>query len=157
MADLKRKGDLAELMVAADLARQGYRIAFPYGEDWDFDLLAERDGVYQRVQVKYTTSDGVTVILKCRSHSITNGRIRNTKYYTANTVDWMAVYDATSRRCLYVPARELGTGKSYLHIRLVPCSYRRTKDVRMADDYESMEPAGLEPATSSVQGKRSPS
>jgi hypothetical protein len=30
----KAKGDLAELKVAADLRARGYRIAFPYGEDW---------------------------------------------------------------------------------------------------------------------------
>ena len=35
IADLKRKGDVTELMVAADLARRGHRILFPYGEDCD--------------------------------------------------------------------------------------------------------------------------
>jgi hypothetical protein len=30
MAPLKAKGDLAEMMVAADLLRRGYKIAFPY-------------------------------------------------------------------------------------------------------------------------------
>jgi hypothetical protein len=35
----KAKGDLAELKVAADLRARGYKIAFPYGEDWDFDLI----------------------------------------------------------------------------------------------------------------------
>jgi hypothetical protein len=38
IAPLKTKGDLAELMVAADLMRRGYKIALPYGEDWDYDL-----------------------------------------------------------------------------------------------------------------------
>ncbi len=39
MAPLKQKGDLAEMMVAADLLRRGHRIAFPHGEDWDYDLI----------------------------------------------------------------------------------------------------------------------
>jgi hypothetical protein len=30
MAPLKAKGDLAEVMIAADLIRRGYRIAIPY-------------------------------------------------------------------------------------------------------------------------------
>jgi hypothetical protein len=30
MATTKTKGDLAELMVAADLRRKGYKLAFPY-------------------------------------------------------------------------------------------------------------------------------
>jgi hypothetical protein len=44
MASLKMKGDLAELKVAADLLERGYKIAIPYGEDWDFDLIIERRG-----------------------------------------------------------------------------------------------------------------
>lgn len=48
----KAKGDLAELKVAADLRSRGYRIAFPYGEDWDYDLiLCRHDGRLERVQV----------------------------------------------------------------------------------------------------------
>jgi PD-(D/E)XK endonuclease len=39
MASLKTKGDLAELKVAADLVERGYRIALPFGEDNDFDLI----------------------------------------------------------------------------------------------------------------------
>jgi hypothetical protein len=39
----KAKGDLAELKVAADLRDRGYKLAFPYGEDWDFDLILCRD------------------------------------------------------------------------------------------------------------------
>jgi hypothetical protein len=37
--NLKGKGDLAELMVATDLLRRGHKIAIPYGEDCDFDLV----------------------------------------------------------------------------------------------------------------------
>jgi hypothetical protein len=45
----KAKGDLAELKVAADLRSRGYRIAFPYGEDWDYDLiLCRHDGRLER-------------------------------------------------------------------------------------------------------------
>ena len=35
----KAKGDLAELKVAADVRARGYRIAVPYDEDWDYDLI----------------------------------------------------------------------------------------------------------------------
>ncbi len=39
MAPLKTKGDLAELKVACDLVEHGYRVAIPFGEDCDFDLV----------------------------------------------------------------------------------------------------------------------
>lgn len=44
MGTTKTKGDLAELMVAADLRQKGYKVALPFGEDWDYDLIFDRDG-----------------------------------------------------------------------------------------------------------------
>jgi hypothetical protein len=61
MASLKTKGDLAELKVAVDLVQRGYRVAIPFGEDSDFDLILIRDGQLERVQVKYACSDGAVI------------------------------------------------------------------------------------------------
>ncbi len=163
MAPLKRKGDLAELKVAADLVDRGCHLSFPYGEDCDYDLIADRNGVLHRVQVKYTESDGKVIGVRCMSHSLTNGKIRQTKHYTAEIIDWIAVYDRTSDRCYYFPARELGAGKSYLHLRLTPARNGQRIGIRDASDYidpeldrdPRMEPAGLEPATSRMQTGRS--
>jgi hypothetical protein len=141
MAPLKQKGDLAEMLVAADLVRRGYKVALPFGEDWDYDLIVERDGRLERVQVKHATSDGKVVEVRCYSVSVTGGKVVATKSYTAETIDWLAVYDATTRRCFYVPARELGDGRRRLHLRLVPPSYNRRKDVRFAADYETLREA----------------
>ncbi len=125
-------------MVAADLRRRGNRILFPYGEDCDYDLVAERpDGRFERVQVKYTESDGTVVTVRCRSHSLTNGRVRATKHYTSASIDWLAVYDATSARCYYVPAAELGEGRALLHLRIGPARNNQRTRVRLATDYLS--------------------
>jgi hypothetical protein len=101
----KAKGDLAELKVATDLRSRGYKIAFPYGEDWDFDLILCRDGgSLERVQVKYVRSDGQVILVRPRSHSLTNGKVRATKHYTSATIDWLALWDAATDRCYYLPA-----------------------------------------------------
>ena len=123
-------------MVAADLRRRGHRILFPYGEDCDYDLVAERpSGRFERVQVKYTTSDGAVIVVRCRSFSLTNGKVRATKKYTAATIDWIAVFDATTERCYYVPAAELGEGRSLLHLRLTPARSGRRVGIHDAADY----------------------
>ena len=54
MAALKRKGDIAEMKVAVDLLDRGCQVSFPFGEDCDYDLIADHEGVLHRVQVKYT-------------------------------------------------------------------------------------------------------
>lgn len=156
MASLKRKGDLAELKVAADLAARGCQISIPFSEDCDYDLIADKDGQLHRVQVKYTESDGRIIVVRCRSHSLTNGKVRQVKQYTAKTIDWIAVYDRTSGRCYYCPASELGAGRSHMSLRLVPALNGQRTGIRSAVDYldpdfdhpKGMEPAGLEPATS---------
>jgi hypothetical protein len=133
--NLKGKGDLAELMVAADLRRRGFGIAIPFGEDCDFDLILIRGDRLERVQVKYTESDGSVVPVKCFSHSLTNGKVRRTKRYTAKTIDLLAVYDHTSSCCYYIPAKELGNGRSSIHLRLVPAKNGQRIGTRLAQDY----------------------
>ena len=163
----KSKGALAELKVACDLVRRGYGIAIPYGEDSDFDLIVCRGGSLERVQVKHSTSRAGIVVVKCSSHSLTNGKVRRVKRYTAETIDWVAIWDSTTDRCFYVPSVELGTGRSCLHLRLTPARNGQIHGIRNADDYcdldsdgrssSLMEPAGFEPATSRMQTGRSPS
>ena len=132
----KAKGDLAELKVAADLRARGYKVALPYGEDWDFDLILCRDDrTLERVQVKYARSDGRVILVRARSQSLTNGRVRATKHYTAGLIDWLAVWDATSDRCFYVPATQLGAGMTELRLRLAPAANRQRRRIRWAAGY----------------------
>jgi PD-(D/E)XK endonuclease len=137
MAPLKLKGDRAEIEVARDLVRRGFRIAIPYGEDWNFDLVFARPGSQklERVQVKYTEArDGVILARSC-SHSLTNGKVRRTKRYTASMIDWLAVYDAITDSCYYVPASMLGDGMSHLSLRVAPTKNGQELGIRYADDY----------------------
>jgi hypothetical protein len=166
MALLKTKGDLAELKVATDLVARGCRLSLPYGEDHDYDLVADYEGRLHRVQVKHTKSDGRVIKVKCFSHSLTAGKIRSTKHYTVAMVDWIAAYDVTTDRCYYVPSWILGAeGRSQLMLRLTPSLNGQLLRIRPAENYldpdfsrdPSMEPAGIEPATFRMQTERSAS
>ena len=146
---------------------RGYRVAIPFGEDHDFDLICwQTPDRLERVQVKHVTSDGRVICVKCTSHSLTNGRVRRTKRYTAATIDWLAVYDRTTQGCYYIPASELAEGRSTMHLRLTAPLNSQMRRIRFACDYREltrdepqvpmMEPAGLEPAPSRMQTERSP-
>jgi len=80
--------------------------------------------------------------VKTKSHSLTNGKIRRTKHYTAEMIDWLAGYDRTSARCFYVPAAELGSGMSMLHLRLSPTLNGQRAGIRYAADYTTLEDRG---------------
>lgn len=135
MSSTKKIGDAAELAVAADLAARGYGVSLPFGEDCDYDLIVDRGGQLDRIQVKHGESRGIRLEVRCRSHSLTNGRVRRTKHYTAATIEWLAVFDVTTRRCFYVPASELGKGRSLLTLRLAPAANGQIAGTRWADNY----------------------
>jgi hypothetical protein len=114
--------------------------------------------------VKYTRSNGEIVVIRCRSHSLTKGKVHATKLYTPAMIDWIAAYDSMTGRCYYCPSWELGAaGRNLFHLRLQPARNNQRIGIRDADAYTnpdlsrnpSMEPAGFEPATSSVQATRS--
>lgn len=141
MAALKQKGDLAELKVAVDLVAQGYRVLFPFGEDHDYDLVIDDGARLQRVQVKYTRAADGVITARCASHSLTNGKVRVTKQYTAAMIEWLAVYDAISERCFYVPAIALGTGRGQLRLRVAPTRNSQRARIRWAEDYRDVATA----------------
>ncbi len=66
--NLKGKGDLAELMVAADLRSRGFKIAIPFGEDCDFDLVLIREDRLERVH-RHPFSRELHESLKSRDHA----------------------------------------------------------------------------------------
>ena len=132
----KAKGDLAELKIAADLRARGYRIAFPYGEDWDYDLILCRpNGSLERVQVKHGRSNGRVLTLWSSSNSLTKGKVKSVKRYTAEMIDWLAVWDCVLDRCFYLPAHELGGGMDCVTLRLAPALNNQRSGIRFAEQY----------------------
>lgn len=106
-------------------------MALPLGDDAPFDLIVIRDySKLERIQCKYTQSDGKVIVARCASHS----DWVNYKY-TADLIDWLAVYDQTTNQCYYIPASLLGTGKRMLHLRLVPGANNQQQGIRLASDF----------------------
>jgi PD-(D/E)XK endonuclease len=52
LRDTKRTGDISELHVTAALAQHGYRSSILFGENHRCDVVIERDGRFERVQIK---------------------------------------------------------------------------------------------------------
>lgn len=123
-------------MIAVDLIRRGYRFAIPYGENCDFDLvLCRYEQTLERVQCKYSESNGVYITARCCSASLTNGKVKVIERYTAAMIDRLAVYDPTTDRCYYVPATELGSGRRELRPRLQPTLNNQRQLIHYARDY----------------------
>lgn len=137
----KQKGSIAELAIAADLAKQGYKVAVPFGEYGDWDLLVEAvPNKFERVQVKYATSDGISIKVRGRCHSVTAGRVSKTKTYDSTMIDWIAVYDTTTDLCYYLKVTQLQAGGE-TSLRLLPVANGKSaNEYRWAYDYEKLVP-----------------
>src|SRR4051794_29658742 len=131
MGITNQKGEIGEAMILADLQRKGYGVAIPFGHDLPFDLILIRkpSGALERVQCKYTESDGRAIDVRCAS---TSAWVRHT--YSAAEVDWIAVYDATTSRCYYVHS-SIWTGLTRPKLRLVPAANGQQVGIRPAGAY----------------------
>ncbi len=118
-------------MIIAESIKRGYKVAIPFGEDWRYDLIVQRSGKLERVQCKYTKSDGKMVIVRCRSSNNWNQI-----HYSENDIDWIAVYDATTNKCYFIPSLMLGSGRTQINLRLKPTINKQTIGILWAKDFE---------------------
>ena len=124
----KRKGSIAELAVATQLIREGWNVLLPYGENTRYDLVAERDGRFARLQVKYCTPKDGSLIVNCASSN--NWSVLQ---YTAKEIDAIAVYDPLAGTVYFVPVAELPKG--HMKLRLSPTKNGQKAKVRFAKEF----------------------
>lgn len=130
------RGDYAELKIASEGFKRGYKISIPFGHDSHYDLVVDRDDVLERVQVKCIHSDGKLLKIPGRSIGKERGKTK-LKRYTKHTVDWLAVYDEFDDQCYFVPGEFLGeNGKDYISLRIEPPRNGQTKNIHWAKDFK---------------------
>lgn len=125
------KGLIGESAIMSDLIRQGHQVAIPLGHNLPFDLIVIRkeDGRLEKVQCKYAVSDGRVIGARIES---TSAWVRHK--YTANEVDWIAVYEATTRDCFYLPS-VLWDGMTRVNLRVAETANGQRKGIRYASDF----------------------
>jgi hypothetical protein len=127
----KNKGDFGVLKAQLDLYEKGYLILTPNTEHSSFDLVAYKNGVFKRVQVKYRAAkDGVICVPFKTSWADKNGT--HTKQYDKNELDLMCIYCPDTDKCYYIDPHSC---KKTLNLRLIePKSHQKNK-INMAEDY----------------------
>lgn len=128
----KEKGVIGELAVAAHLAREGWQVLFPYGENCRYDLVIERNGIFKRVQVKYSTPKNGALRINCRSSN--NWSVLP---YTAEQIDMYAVYDSEHKDIFFIPIQETNT--SVMNLRIAESKNNQQTNIRFAKDYREIK------------------
>jgi hypothetical protein len=131
LRDTKSVGDLSELVVALALARAGYLVSKPFGENARYDLVIDKDGKLSRVQVKTgRLRNGAVIFNAYSSHSHRNGIA--CKPYT-DEVDFFGVYCSELRSVYLIPIAD--TARLSGTLRVYPTKNGQSSHVRLAQPY----------------------
>ena len=114
----KTKGDLAVMYAQLELTKQGWLVCIPQTEHAPFDLVAYKDGMFRRVQVKHT---------KKRFGAL---RARWEKY--VGLIDTMCLYEPESETCYFVPST---INQRSITIRIDEAKNHQSKGVRPSSQF----------------------
>jgi hypothetical protein len=127
----KQKGCFGETAILKDLYGRGYQVAIPFGENCQFDLIVIRKNKPEKLQCKYTESDGKVIRVRCQS---TNNW--STIKYTKNLTDWLVVYDKTTDSCYYISSKYFLNGRSQLNLRIQKPNNKQKKHILWAENFK---------------------
>jgi hypothetical protein len=99
-------GDTTELLMAARLKQSGYEVSIPVSGSCRYDLVAEKDGEFLRVQVKTARYSNGGIKFKCHSG---NGVKRDRMGYTKEDIDIFMVFEPTEEQIFWIPVEETPT------------------------------------------------
>lgn len=116
------------MAVAARLLESGYKVLFPVGENNRYDLVSEKGGKFNRIQVKYVTPKNGVLDVNCRSSN--NWSILP---YTSKEIDAIAVYDGKERSIYFIPVKKINTNS--FKIRLNKSKNNQKLKINLARDF----------------------
>lgn len=137
----KDRGTIGELIVAAEAVKRGYTVCLPYGENQRYDLVLDRTGNLERVQVKcLQPKDGrLTLNMYTVMHDkdSTDGRRYRRERYTHEEVDLMCIINADTKEIAMIPIGDLDSVKSQAVFRIDGDMLRKSDHVRLFADYSN--------------------
>lgn len=96
MKNIPRQGEKSELAVASELMTKGYGVSFPFGHNYQYDLIVDKDGSLYRIQVKTAKQeDGNRYYIQA-----------DADHYNKEYVDLLAGYSEDKRDIFYIPVEE---------------------------------------------------
>jgi prevent-host-death family protein len=166
--DSNRKGNAAELAIAAEAARHGLEVWHPLTEHGRCDLVLGIAGRLFRIQCKWARLSGEIVQVNLEtSRRTADGYVRTR--YTAEEVDAIGAYCDELKQCYLIPIEDVD-GKSSISLRLAPARNGQRAALNWADEYRlgavaqlaercrgTAEVRGSNPLSSTSQADSSPS
>ncbi len=122
------KGLIGEFEFITHLLKKEINVLTPINPNSSYDLVIEKEGHFQRIQVKYCTpKEGVLVVRLDRP-------MRNTKSYQDRDIDMIGVYDSQNAKFYLIPIGEIRS-KSRFYLRVEKAKSSQQKLINLASKY----------------------
>lgn len=122
------KGLIGELEFTSYLLKLGYTILKPINPNSSYDLVIEKNNVYNRIQIKYLTPKNGLLRVE-----LDRPRKRSNKYQLRG-VDTMGVFDSVHKSFYLIPMEKV-KNKSEIWLRLEKARNNQHKKLHLAEDY----------------------
>lgn len=116
-----QRGNVAELVVAAELSKRGYTVSLPISHNSHYDLIVDIGDKLVRLQVKraYTQNNhGKTI--RCVESRRISGKKRWA--YRDNAFDYLVACDVDRSDVWFVPAEAASSYKAQIYLDAARCS-----------------------------------
>ena len=166
--DSNRRGNAAELAIAAEAARLDLPVLMPLTEHGRYDLVLGLHGRLLRIQCKWAKRKGDVVYIRLMTSRRTRDGYVRTRY-SADEVDAIAAYCEELNECYLIPI-EVAEGMCAISLRLAPARNGQRAALNWAEQYRlgavaqlaerrrgTAEARGSNPLSSTSQAEFTPS
>lgn len=129
----KTKGQISEARALYEFQKYGIPVCIPWGDNERYDLIAEFNGKFNRIQVK-TVNEEQNGSLCCYTRSSTNHTTNKNLSTYEGQVDYFVFVNHTYDLIAIVPIEEIGKAQQ-IRLRLIPPANGQNKGIRYFSDF----------------------
>lgn len=129
----KNKGQISEARVLYEFQKYGIPVCIPWGDNERYDLIAEFDGKFNRIQVKTANEERNGAVL-CYARSSTNHTTNKKLKNYIGQVDYFVFVNQKKDILAIVPIADIPEG-NVLRLRLEPTKSGQVKGTHYFKDY----------------------
>ena len=129
----KTKGNISEARALYEFQKYNIPVCLPWGDNERYDMIAEFNGKFNRIQVKTCNEEHDGAIM-CYARSSTN-HTTNKNYYTyEGQIDYFVFVNQTYNLIAIVPIEVIGNQKT-IRLRITEPLNNQTTKVKYFKDY----------------------
>lgn len=129
----KTKGQLSEARALYEFQKYNIPVCIPWGDNERYDMIAEFNGKFNRIQVK-TCNEEQNGAICCYTRSSTNHTTNKKLSTYENDVDYFVFINQTYDLIAIVPIEDIGD-KKQIRLRIWPALNNQQYNTKFFNDY----------------------